>query len=284
VHCLAGDAEAGFRVMEPFLRLLETAGDVFVPGMAGVLGELHRRRGEFEEAARWFEREAVPGTYMAAQGLAERGAVLRALGRRAEAGDVLATAVELTRRWELPSALADALDQQGSLAGPEEAAELHHEALSLRLGHGLRLDVLASLDALTAVLARTGREPDAARVFVSASRARAELGFPRRTDEQAELDALGLATDEPPMSLDDVVAFVRRTRGARGRPSSGWGSLTPTELEVVKLAAEGCTNPEIGTRLFMSRGTVKTHLAHVYAKLDIANRTELATLAATHLA
>ena len=86
------------------------------------------------------------------------------------------------------------------------------------------------------------------------------------------------------MSLDDVVAFVRRTRGARGRPSSGWGSLTPTELEVVKLAAEGGTNPEIGARLFMSRGTVKTHLAHVYAKLGIANRTELATLAATHLA
>ena len=33
---------------------------------------------------------------------------------------------------------------------------------------------------------------------------------------------------------------------------------------------------------FMSRGTAKTHLAHVYAKLGIANRTELATVAATH--
>lgn len=282
VHCLAGDVDAGFRVMEPFLRLLETAGDVFVPGMAGVMGELHRRRGEFEEAARWFEREAIPGTYMASQGLTERGAVLRSLGRTEEAVEVLATAVDLTRQWGLRSALADALDQQGYLAGPEQAAELHHEALTLRLDHGLRLGVLASLDALTTLLARTGRAADAARVLVSASRVRAELGFPRRLGEQAELDALGLATDEKPMSLDDVVAFVRRTRGARGRPSSGWGSLTPTELEVVKLAAEGCTNPEIGARLFMSRGTVKTHLAHVYAKLGIANRTELATAAAAH--
>ncbi|MEU8635991.1 LuxR C-terminal-related transcriptional regulator [Amycolatopsis sp. NPDC048633] len=283
VHCLAGDVDAGFRVMEPFLRLLETAGDVFVPGMAGVMGELHRRRGEFEEAARWFEREAIPGTYMASQGLAERGAILRSLGRAEEAAEVLATAVELTRRWGLRSALAEVLDQQGYLAGPEQAAELHHEALALRLDHGLRLGVLGSLDALTTLLARTGRDADAARVFVSASRVRAELGFPRRAGEQAELDALGLATGEAPMSLDDVVAFVRRTRGARGRPSSGWGSLTPTELEVVRLAAEGGTNPEIGARLFMSRGTVKTHLAHVYAKLGIANRTELATLAATHL-
>ena len=179
--------------------------------------------------------------------------------------------------------MADALDQQGYLAGPEQAAELHHEALSLRLDHGLRLGVLASLDALTACFARTGR--DARR------RPRVRLGFAApapswasrvRPAEQESLDALGLATDEPPMSLDDVVAFVRRTRGARGRPSSGWGSLTPTELEVVKLAAEGCTNPEIGARLFMSRGTVKTHLAHVYAKLGIANRTELATAAAAH--
>jgi predicted ATPase/DNA-binding CsgD family transcriptional regulator len=283
VHCLAGDVEAGFRVMEPFLKLIKTAGDVFVPGMARVMGELHRRRGEYEEAARWFEREAVPGTYMASQGLAERGALLRAQGRAEEAAAVLTTAVDLTRRWSLPSLLAGALEQQGYLAGPEQAAELHHEALTLRLDHGLRLGVLGSLDALTVVLARTGREADAARVLVSADRARAELGFPRRLDEQAELDALGLTTDEEPMGLDDVVAFVRRTRGARGRPSSGWGSLTPTELEVVKLAAEGCSNPEIGTRLFMSRGTVKTHLAHVYAKLGIANRTELATVAAPHL-
>ncbi|WP_103352129.1 LuxR C-terminal-related transcriptional regulator [Amycolatopsis sp. CA-128772] len=283
VHGLAGDVDAGFRVLDPFLRLVETAGDVFVPGLAGVLGELHRRRGEPEAALRWFEREAVPGTYMAAQGLAERGALLRALGRADEAAEVLATAVDLTRRWSLPSPLADALDQQGHLAEPAQAAELHYEALNLRLDHGLRLGVLASLDALTTLLARTGREADAARVLVSADRARSDLGFPRRPLEQAELDALGLVPAGPPMGLDDVVAFVRRARGSRGRPSSGWASLTPTELEVVKLAAGGCTNPEIGTRLFMSRGTVKTHLAHVYAKLGIANRTELATRAAAHL-
>jgi DNA-binding NarL/FixJ family response regulator len=50
---------------------------------------------------------------------------------------------------------------------------------------------------------------------------------------------------------------------------------------VVALAVEGLSNPEIATRLYMSRGTVKTHLAHIYTKLNIANRTELATQAAT---
>jgi DNA-binding NarL/FixJ family response regulator len=52
----------------------------------------------------------------------------------------------------------------------------------------------------------------------------------------------------------------------------------------VRLVVEGLTNPEIGTRLFMSRGTVKTHLSHVYAKVGVANRTELATLAVPRMA
>ncbi|MGH3479515.1 MAG: response regulator transcription factor, partial [Nocardioidaceae bacterium] len=59
----------------------------------------------------------------------------------------------------------------------------------------------------------------------------------------------------------------------------GWGSLTPTEREVVGLVVSGLTNPEIAARLFVSRATVKTHLSHVYAKLGVANRTELAALA-----
>jgi DNA-binding NarL/FixJ family response regulator len=49
------------------------------------------------------------------------------------------------------------------------------------------------------------------------------------------------------------------------------------------LIAEGLSNPEIGARLFISRATVKTHLSHIYTKLDITNRTELASLATTHL-
>src|SRR5439155_10033628 len=74
------------------------------------------------------------------------------------------------------------------------------------------------------------------------------------------------------LSLDEAVAYARRTRGARRRPPAGWDSLTPTELSVAKLAAAGLNNPEIGARLFMSRSTVKTHLSHAYAKLGVANR------------
>jgi DNA-binding CsgD family transcriptional regulator len=68
----------------------------------------------------------------------------------------------------------------------------------------------------------------------------------------------------------------RGRRGARRRPRLGWESLTGTERRVVDLVAEGLTNPQIGERLLVSRRTVQTHLAHVFAKLDISSRAELA--------
>lgn len=85
------------------------------------------------------------------------------------------------------------------------------------------------------------------------------------------------------MSLDEVVAYAARLRPPRRRPSSDWPSLTPAEREVVGLVVEGLSNPEIAVRLFMSRATVKTHLSHVYAKVGVANRTELATVAGRHV-
>jgi DNA-binding CsgD family transcriptional regulator len=80
-----------------------------------------------------------------------------------------------------------------------------------------------------------------------------------------------------------AVAVAARGRGPRTRPPTGWDSLTPAERDVVRLVAEGLTNPEIGRRLFVSRNTAKTHLSHVYRKLGVSNRTELARLAAAHL-
>jgi DNA-binding CsgD family transcriptional regulator len=44
--------------------------------------------------------------------------------------------------------------------------------------------------------------------------------------------------------------------------------------------AQGLTNPEIGKRMFITRGTAKIHLSHIYAKLDVRNRSELAALVA----
>ncbi len=69
---------------------------------------------------------------------------------------------------------------------------------------------------------------------------------------------------------------VRPKRPRAGRPTFGWESLTPMEISVSGLVAEGLTNPDIGNRLHVSRRTVETHLAHVFRKLSYASRSQLA--------
>ena len=68
-------------------------------------------------------------------------------------------------------------------------------------------------------------------------------------------------------------------RGQRGRPSSGWQSLTPAETRVVELVAKGLTNPEIARRLYVSRDTVKSHVSSALMKLALRSRAELAATA-----
>jgi len=69
---------------------------------------------------------------------------------------------------------------------------------------------------------------------------------------------------------------VRHRRTGPGTVRVGWDSLTPTEVRVARLAADGLTNRQIGQRLFISGRTVETHLGHVYGKLGLATRTQLA--------
>jgi DNA-binding CsgD family transcriptional regulator/tetratricopeptide (TPR) repeat protein len=73
-----------------------------------------------------------------------------------------------------------------------------------------------------------------------------------------------------------ALGLRRGRRGPRRRPTSGWDSLTRTELKVARLVAEGLSNPEIAERPFISRGTVHTHVSHVLAKLGIRSRVGLA--------
>jgi len=90
-------------------------------------------------------------------------------------------------------------------------------------------------------------------------------------------ERLGAARDLARAEATLREAGIRRgRRGARGRPQSGWRSLTPTEHTVAGLVAEGLSNPQIGANMYISRRTVQTHLAHVFAKLDISSRAQLA--------
>lgn len=77
-----------------------------------------------------------------------------------------------------------------------------------------------------------------------------------------------------------AVGVRKGRRGPRGRPATGWDSLTGTELRVVRLVANGDSNPAIAAKLYISRHTVETHLRHILTKLGASSRVEVAAEAA----
>jgi DNA-binding CsgD family transcriptional regulator len=68
----------------------------------------------------------------------------------------------------------------------------------------------------------------------------------------------------------------RGPRTVRRRPTAGWDALTPTELRVAALVAEGRSNPDIAAEMLLSRRTVQTHVSNILAKLGFGSRIEIA--------
>jgi DNA-binding CsgD family transcriptional regulator len=74
----------------------------------------------------------------------------------------------------------------------------------------------------------------------------------------------------------------RRVAGSSGRPDTGWGAMTDSELAVARLVAQGLTNRDVAERLFVSPHTVNSHLRQIFAKLEIKSRVALTRLADHH--
>jgi len=78
-----------------------------------------------------------------------------------------------------------------------------------------------------------------------------------------------------------VLAVYRQAPSDR-RDEEELQTLTAREHEVLKLIAAGLTNDEIAAKLVLSAGTVKTHINHIFSKLDLRNRTEAVIFAFDH--
>jgi DNA-binding NarL/FixJ family response regulator len=85
--------------------------------------------------------------------------------------------------------------------------------------------------------------------------------------------ARGDALLDPIVTRSVVSAFVKSIP-ARTRPSRAIASLTTRELSTLRLLATGLSNAEIADRLVLSEATVKTHVGHVLAKLDLRDRVQ----------
>jgi DNA-binding CsgD family transcriptional regulator len=73
---------------------------------------------------------------------------------------------------------------------------------------------------------------------------------------------------------------VNQERPGRNRkqPTFGWASLTDTERSVADLVAQGLTNREAASRLFLSHHTVEYHLRSIFRKMDVNSRVQVAAL------
>jgi predicted ATPase/DNA-binding CsgD family transcriptional regulator len=183
------------------------------------------------------------------------------------------------------------------LEGDDERAEsVTHDALKALMDNGWRPGVIDALDVVAEVAMFTGQHERAVRLIAAAQKERTTLGlaafpmFKERTERNlaSARAALGdesldrALQDGARLSLQEAVAYAQRGRGAHADATYGWASLSPVERQVVELASQGLSNPDIAKELFISRNTVKAYLSHAYAKLGVANRTELARLATRH--
>jgi DNA-binding NarL/FixJ family response regulator len=183
------------------------------------------------------------------------------------------------------------------LEGDDERAEsVTHDALKVFMDNGWRPGVIDALDVVAEVAVSTGKYQRAVRLIAAAQNERTTLGlvafptFRERTERNLAMAGAALGDDSldralqdgARLSLPEAVAYAQRGRGEHATATHGWSSLSPVERQVVELASQGLSNPDIARELFISRNTVKVYLSRAYAKLGVANRTELARLAARH--
>jgi predicted ATPase/class 3 adenylate cyclase/DNA-binding CsgD family transcriptional regulator len=171
-----------------------------------------------------------------------------------------------------------------------------HDALALAAEFGANLGTPDILECLAVAAAGAESLDEAARLLGGADAMRVRMGAVRFAVHQADYEAavvtirtaMGDAefdqawADGTELSTDEAIAYVRRGRGERRRPSAGWAALTPTERDVVRLLREGLANKDIASRLFVSPRTVETHLTHIYTKLGLKSRVQLVQEAARH--
>jgi DNA-binding CsgD family transcriptional regulator len=215
--------------------------------------------GSYAEAERWLDAErqwlewsgAVPGW---AEYWQLRARLLHETGCSAEAMEAADMAVLSAQVPAQPLARLGALRMRGALRGVGDDGPGASDDLR---------DALALADACAAPFER------ALTLVVMAEATNDPSGLDEADEVASRLGATPL--------LERIAAV--RTRLASARSES---DLTARELEVLRLAAQGLTDAQIGERLFISHRTVGQHLRSVYGKLEVRSRAAATRYAVEH--
>ena len=260
VRLACGDRDGAFEALRTSQRDLRTTG-MALPGQAGEIEtRLLVRQGDVADAARWADRaspEAPPGSPL---------------------WEVLRRSMDVT--------IARVRLAQGRR---EEARELLARARSGLEASGAVAD-LVSVGILEAAVAEaSGRRAEALRALEHAVTLAAPGGYVRRfvDDGAGTAHLLPLVRSTAPTFVDELVAAVADGATGRSATAAARGSglredadgqlveaLTPRELDVLRLMAQGASNADIAASLTVSLGTAKWHVGHVLAKLGATSRTQ----------
>jgi DNA-binding CsgD family transcriptional regulator len=216
----------------------------------------HRRR-----AAELIERWGVPIRYRhLAPDLVKD---LLSRGKTTEAARIVRLLEDVAQRAKVAYVSGAAMRCRGLVEG--DIATMHAAVAEMR-SSGRPLELALTAEDAGNVAVSLDLHDDAASLYAEAAATLTPLGASWDLARiRAALRALGV-TNLP--------------RGPKSRGVQGWGSLTPAERDVARLAADGLRNAEIAAALFITVSTVETHLTRAYAKLGMKNRSQLTAFVA----
>jgi DNA-binding CsgD family transcriptional regulator len=225
---------------------LRLASDMTEEGLADLI-EIGTRH------SRWGLIRPIPGwRAVAAEALARAG-------RHDQASALADENLAISETWGTPRAIGVALRTRALVRGGADVVDGLMHALAVLAESPSVLEHAQTLVEFGAALRRANHRSDA---------------------REPLRQALDVAERRGALTLAERARNELRATGARPRRSavSGIASLTSSERRVAELAARGMTNTAIAQHLFVTVNTVETHMRHVFQKLNVGARTELAAL------
>ncbi|MGZ4781368.1 MAG: LuxR C-terminal-related transcriptional regulator [Oryzihumus sp.] len=276
--------------------------------LSAVMVEVSTLRGELDRAEDLVRKAALCHSQGTRGGLALMWAIAHVEEERGEprrAWTHVATVLGLLPR-RLQGFLADPLggarlarlaitvdDRRGALSavtGSERLAALNPGVVTMEasaaLARGMVHGDAAQLQEGVALLRSSGRPISLAWACEAAARQDGVLTNParRRLLEHAcvEYERVGATGCAAHAGAQLQAAPVIHAPHGAALHRADWQSLTSAEQRIIDEVSRGLTNREVARRLFVSQNTVESHLKHIYSKLGIHSRTQLALMVATH--
>jgi DNA-binding CsgD family transcriptional regulator len=247
---------------ERSLQLGEEQFGRHTPVHVGTMGFVARQSGDLEAALRWFaEAEAVT---------TELG--WRDAGRRWWVGDH----VEALLGLDFVDEAVRVLDAWEDERKPDDDWSLGH----ITRCRGLVETARGNVGRAAAILEDAISQHEAAQDALGRARAMLALGVVRRRERQKRAAREAIEAALAGFEQLGAATWIAKARDELGRIGGRRRSegLTAAERRVAALVAVGRTNKEVAATLFLGERTVETHLSHVYAKLGVRSRTELARM------